>query len=65
MGGLMRKRRRLTNLPNLLNLCVPLGAVLVVFQGPELAEQQEDLGNDYAGEALRAGSEVWVIGGAG
>jgi hypothetical protein len=37
-----------TYLPNLLSLRLPLGAVLVVFDGSELAEQQKHLGNDNA-----------------
>lgn len=36
----------LTHLPYLLGLCVPLGAILLVLQGNELAQQQGNLRND-------------------
>tara|TARA_R110002003_G_scaffold290_2_gene18523 strand:+ start:4211 stop:4348 length:138 start_codon:yes stop_codon:yes gene_type:complete len=39
---------QLTNLPDLLGLRVPLGAVFVVFERPKLAEQEKDLGDDNA-----------------
>lgn len=42
----------MTHLPDLLGLCIPLGAVLVVLDRAELTQQQEDLGNDDAREVL-------------
>ena len=41
------------HLLDLLGLRVPLCAILVVFHGAELTKQEEDLGNDNAGEVLR------------
>lgn len=54
-GGDVAQKGWATNLPDLLGLRVPLGAVLVVLDWPELAKQEKYLCDDDAGEVLGRG----------